>query len=110
MSKGLGELGKLVSRVSDIYAQNHDIRRDNDWYVLKLQEELGELVAEHLRLTGRGRMKGMREEEVKALLADEVADVLAMLLLYAQANDIDLEQALERKWFKHLPDYQASRL
>ena len=38
-----------VLKISDIYAAEHDIDRDRDWALLKLQEELGELTAEHLR-------------------------------------------------------------
>ena len=44
-----------VLRISDIYAAEHGIERDRDWALLKLQEELGELTAEHLRLTRRAR-------------------------------------------------------
>ena len=51
----LRHLTASVLRISDIYAAEHDIERDRDWALLKLQEELGELTAEHLRLTGRAR-------------------------------------------------------
>jgi hypothetical protein len=41
-----------------------DIDRDKaasgDWALLKLQEELGELTAEHLRMSGRARGDGGR--------------------------------------------------
>ena len=47
-----------VLRISDLYAANHGIDRDRDWALLKLQEELGELTAEHLRLSGRARGAG----------------------------------------------------
>ena len=47
-----------VLRISDLYAANHGIDRDRDWALLKLQEELGELTAEHLRLSGRARGDG----------------------------------------------------
>lgn len=103
MSRGLPELGALVARVSDIYAERNHIARDDDWYMLKLQEELGELTAEYLRASGRGRLKGAGAEAVRMALEDEAADVLAMLLLFARDNDIDLDAALERKWFKYLP-------
>ena len=49
------DLTASVLRISDIYAAEHAIDRDRDWALLKLQEELGELTAEHLRLTGRAR-------------------------------------------------------
>ena len=103
MSRSLGELTGLVAQVSDIYAERNDIERDKDWYLLKVQEELGELTAEYLRLGGRGRMKGADAAAVRAALEDEAADVLAMLLLFARHNGIDLDAALQRKWFKYLP-------
>lgn len=103
MSRSLPELGALVAQVSDIYAERNDIARDNDWYMLKLQEELGELTAEYLRSSGRGRMKGADADAVRVALEDEAADVLAMLLLFARNGGIDLEAALARKWFKYLP-------
>lgn len=103
MSRDLAELGALVARVSDIYAERNAIARDDDWYMLKLQEELGELTAEYLRLSGRGRLKGADADMVRTALEDEAADVLAMLLLFARNNGIDLDAALQRKWFKYLP-------
>lgn len=103
MSRGLSELGALVARVSDIYAERNDITRDDDWYLLKLQEELGELTAEYLKGSGRGRLKGADASALRAALEDETADVLAMLLLFARNNAIDLDSALQRKWFKYLP-------
>jgi len=86
-----------VLRISDIYAAEHDIDRDRDWALLKLQEELGELTAEHLRLTGRAR--GTPDDQA---LGDEAADVLGMLLIYCARSGIDLETAMQRKWLKWL--------
>ena len=103
MNRDLGALSDLVARVSDICAQRNDIARDDDWYLLKLQEELGELTAEYLKLSARARAKGAAPEAIRVALEDEAADVLAMVLLFARNNQIDLAAALERKWFKHLP-------
>ena len=86
-----------VLRISDIYAAEHDIDRDRDWALLKLQEELGELTAEHLRLTGRAR--GAPDAQA---LGDEAADVLGMLLIYCDRAGLDLDQAMQRKWLKWL--------
>ena len=36
-------------------------------------------------------------------LENEAADLLATLLVFARHNNIDLDAALERKWFKYLP-------
>lgn len=102
MSRSLSELIPLVAEVSDTYASRNDIARDDDWYLLKLQEELGELTAEFLKSTGRGRLKGATTAELRQAMEDEAADVLAMLLLFARHNQIDLDAALERKWFQYL--------
>lgn len=86
-----------VPRISDIYAAEHRIERDRDWALLKLQEELGELTAEHLRMTQRAR--GVADADK---LGDEAADVLGMLLIYCDRAGIDLEQAMQRKWLHWL--------
>ena len=102
MSNTLAELTEKVSRVSDTYAKRIGIERDADWYVLKLQEELGELTAEYLRTTGRGRKGSEHAADSEMQLADEAADLLAHLLLFIAAKGIDVESALDRKWFKYL--------
>ncbi|MFW2341145.1 phosphoribosyl-ATP pyrophosphohydrolase [Brevundimonas sp.] len=86
-----------VLRISDIYASEHGIDRDRDWALLKLQEELGELTAEHLRMSGRAR-----GEADAGKLGDEAADVLGMLLTYCDSAGIDLEAAMQRKWLHWL--------
>jgi len=91
----LRDLSASVLRISDIYAAEHDI--DRDWALLKLQEELGELTAEHLRLTGRAR--GAPDSQA---LGDEAADVLGMLLIYCARAGVDLDQAMQRKWLNWL--------
>ena len=98
----LRELTVKVGQVSDIYAERNGIARDDDWYALKLQEELGELMADYLRLTGRGRAKGKEPAVIAQTMADEAADVLAQLLLFCQRHGIDIEAALERKWLRFL--------
>lgn len=97
----LGELTAKVVRVSQVYADRCGIRRDDDWYALKLQEECGELIAEHLRLSGRGRSSAQTDG---VALADEAADLMAHVLLFCAHNRIDLESALHRKWFRHLDE------
>ncbi|WP_426042311.1 phosphoribosyl-ATP pyrophosphohydrolase [Brevundimonas sp. TWP2-3-4b1] len=93
----LSELSEKVARISDIYAAEHGIDRSGDWAILKLQEELGELTAEHLRLSGRAR-----GEPSEQALGDEAADVLGMLLIYCDRAGIDLEQAMRRNWLHWL--------
>jgi hypothetical protein len=109
MTRSLDDLTALVAQVSDIYADIFDIERDGDWFLLKLQEELGELTAEHLRLSKRGRIKGRSEAEIAQARDDEAADLLAFLLLYARHHQIDLHAALERKWFDYLRGEKETR-
>ena len=96
------ELTERVEQVSAIYAARCDIRRDADWYALKLQEEAGELVAEYLRGSGRGRIAERTDAEIREALENEAADLFAQVLLFCRHNRIDVEAALERKWFSHL--------
>ena len=65
--------------------------------LLKVQEELGELTAEHLRMSGRAR--GAADA---GKLGDEAADVLGMLLIYCDRAGIDIEAAMQRKWLHWL--------
>lgn len=98
------ELGDAISLVSDTYAARCDIERDRDWSALKLSEETGELIAAHLKLTGRGRRAGVSEADLRTALEDEAADVFAQLIIFCRENGIDLMQALDRKWFRYLKD------
>ena len=93
----LAEVADSAERVSDIYARNFGIDRDDDWFLLKLQEELGELAQAHLRLSARGRGEATEQDR-----ADEAADVLCMLLLYCRRFGIDPEAAVRRKWLTWL--------
>jgi len=93
----LRDLQADVLRISDLYAAEHGIDRSGDWALLKLQEELGELTAEHLRISGRAR--GVADASKRG---DEAADVLGMLLIYCDGAGIDLEAAMQRKWLHWL--------
>ena len=91
-------LTEQLSKVSEGYVEKFAIRPDGDWYVLKLQEELGELIQAHLMLTGQARQKGKSKEEIREELEKEIADVFGMFLLLAKYNNVDMEKALEKKW------------
>lgn len=93
----LGEISEAVQRISDIYAENFGVDRNDDWALLKIQEELGELSQAHLRLSGRGRGTATEQDR-----ADEAADVLCMLLLYCRRYGVDPEAAVRRKWLSWL--------
>ncbi|AYG65420.1 MULTISPECIES: pyrophosphatase [unclassified Rhizobium] len=94
----LSDLMKQFEAASAAYAADNGLERDDDWFVLKLQEEMGELAQIWNKVTGRGRRKGMSESELATALADETADVLGHILLFAHRNGLDLHAAVERKW------------
>ncbi|HCL64396.1 MAG TPA: pyrophosphatase [Rhizobium sp.] len=91
-------LSDQFEAASEAYAETYGVKRDGDWFLLKLVEELGELVQVANRLSGRSRRKGMSDQEIRQALADENADLLGHVLLFARHHDIDLEAAIERKW------------
>ena len=98
----LNEISDRLGMVSDSYAEKFGIRRDDDWFVLKIQEELGELSAAYLKLTQRARTEQKSQNELDKNLREEIADVVAMTLLFAKHRGIDVEQAIKDKWFQYL--------
>ena len=83
---------------SKAYAESNGIHRDRDWFILKLQEEMGEVTQAWNRLSGRGRRRDRSEAELQQDLADEAADMLGHVLLLAHHHNLDLASAIQRKW------------
>ncbi len=63
---------------------------------------MGELSAAYLKLSARARTQNTHVDELKKNLEDEIADVLAMTLLFAKNQGVDPEMALRKKWFQYL--------
>lgn len=98
----LQTLAEAVEAVSSRYAERFGIRRDLDWCILKLTEELGELTQAHLSRSGRTRTDG-QASELSSRFEDEMADVLGQLLVLAKLSGTDLYGALDRKWLRWHP-------
>jgi NTP pyrophosphatase (non-canonical NTP hydrolase) len=94
-------LSQEIERISSSYASNFGIERDSSWFVLKLQEELGELIQSYLMLSGKARTKGKTSDEIRKDFEAEVADVFCHVLLLANNMDVDLERNIEEKWLKY---------
>ncbi|WP_320199066.1 MazG nucleotide pyrophosphohydrolase domain-containing protein [Agrobacterium sp. rho-13.3] len=94
----LSQLMLQFELASQKYARANDIERDPDWFLLKLQEEVGEVTQAWNRLSGRGRSKGKTPEEMRQDLADETADLLGHVLLLAHNSGLDIETSIKRKW------------
>ena len=103
------ELTTHVERVSQVYASRFCIDRDANWFVLKLQEEIGELTQAHLMLTGQARAKGRTAEEIRAMFRAEVADVLCQVLILARHHEIDVVEEIRSKWLVFADDAVPAR-
>ncbi len=96
-------LQREVESVSDFYARRHIIDRTDDWFMLKLNEEVGELTQAYLARAGQSRDKGRTHVELEDDFRGEVADVLAQVLLIAERFKIDLAREVKRKWLVWKP-------
>ena len=94
-------LTKDVETVSKKYAKKYGIKRDSQWFILKLQEEMGELIQSYLMMKGKGRTKGKSQEELRNDFHKELADVFCHVLLVANSQKADLEKEVEKKWLKY---------
>ena len=91
-------LTEKVEKVSQIYTKKFGIERDSNWYILKLQEELGELIQSYLMMTHKARTKGKTDTELKEEFTKEIADVFCHVLLLSKHYNIDLNKAVQDKW------------
>jgi len=94
------DLTQEVEKISQMYSKRFKIERDGNWFILKLQEELGELIQSYLMMIRKGRNKGKSAVEIKDNFRKEVADVFSHVLILAKFYDIDLEKEVEEKWLK----------
>lgn len=67
--------------ISARYAKRNGFQRDDAWFMLKLQEEMGKVCQAFVKASGRDRTHGKSEAELKQDLGDEVADLFGHLLL-----------------------------
>ena len=105
----LTTLTEQLESISSGYAQKFEIERTPDWFLLKLTEELGELIQSYLKYIGQARTADVSQANLKQDLEDELADVLGMTLLVAHNHNIDLETAIARKWLQYLREDAAEK-
>ncbi|MBF8189697.1 pyrophosphatase [Nonomuraea sp. K274] len=94
----LRQLADEIETISSRYAEVIGVDRDDTWFLLKLQEEIGELTQAFLMRTGRARTKGHTAEELDVNFRAELADVLCHVVLMAHHHGVDLQTEIERKW------------
>jgi NTP pyrophosphatase (non-canonical NTP hydrolase) len=104
------DMDQLSGQLEDVsfgHAAANSIDRTPDWFVLKLQEEVGELTQAYLMKAGQARDKGHSTEALEANFRAEIADVLAQVLLIALHHGVDPMAALEDKWLRWHPSRQV---
>ncbi|WP_414942714.1 hypothetical protein [Amycolatopsis sp. cmx-11-51] len=104
----LTRLSDDVEGVSRGYARAHGIERNETWFLLKLQEEVGELTQAFLMRTGQARSKGNTQQELDDRFGAELADVLCRVVLMARHHGVDLKEQVERKWLVWHPARSVS--
>jgi len=98
----LKDLQKKVVQNALNYGKEYNIKIDREFAMLKLYEELGEFAQAVLISEKKSRPeKYISEEKAKDEMAKELADVMGMVLVNAHLLDIDLEEALEKKWLNN---------
>jgi NTP pyrophosphatase (non-canonical NTP hydrolase) len=100
----LERLQKSFDTASETYCAANGLTRDKDWFILKLQEEVGELSQAWNKVSGRGRPRGKSADDLRRDLEDEAADVLGHVFLLAEAQGLDLRAAIKRKWLFAVED------
>lgn len=100
----LNLLAQKFNTAIDKYCETYDISKNDDWVIMKLQEEVGELFQAWLMNTGRARDKGHTKHELTEMMAHEITDVLGMILIFAATQNIDLNKYIEKKWMFKVDD------
>lgn len=92
-------LQKKVFENAVEYGKKYDVQIDEDFALLKLYEEVGELAQAVLIHRKNSRPeKHLSEEASKRELAKELADVVGMVIVNAHLLGVDLEEAIKNKW------------
>lgn len=96
------QLKQLQTKIVRVFLKNakrDKIKISDDYLVLKLGEEFGEMIQSYLIAKRKCRpVKYLAPFAAKRVLAKEMADVLGLIFALGQHLKIDLEDALAKKW------------
>ncbi len=89
---------KIVQNAMN-YGKKYNVQIDEDFALLKLYEEVGELAQAVLIHRKKSRPeKHVSEEASKKEIAKELADIIGMTIVNAHLLGINLEEAIDKKW------------
>ncbi|MDP3997287.1 MAG: MazG nucleotide pyrophosphohydrolase domain-containing protein [bacterium] len=98
------KLQKEILANAKMYEEKFNLEIDEEFSVLKLAEEMGEFYQALLIHRKKCRPeKYLPTSESEQALAHELADIFGMVIVTADRLNIDLEEALNKKWLDHLP-------
>ncbi|MFC1613162.1 MazG nucleotide pyrophosphohydrolase domain-containing protein [Patescibacteria group bacterium] len=93
------DLEKEIINTSKDYLQRYNLKMDDDFALSKLYEEVGELAQAILIHKKKCRPeKNLTFKESKKNRAKELADIIGMVIVNANLLNIDLVEAIEKKW------------
>lgn len=93
------ELEEKIIEIGRLYDKRHGVKVDENFALLKLQEEVGELAEAVLIYRNQCRAhKKIDSREAKKNLANELADVIGVTINIAHLFDIEMSEALNDKW------------
>lgn len=96
------ELESKVVENAINYGKKYNVKIDEDFALLKLYEEVGEVAQAVLIHRKKSRPEKFVPEEIsKAEIAKELADVIGMAIVNAHLLGIDLEEAIDKKWINN---------
>ncbi len=95
----LKELQKQITAIFLANLAQDKIKLDDDYLVLKIGEEVGELMQAYLVYKKRCRPeKYLSSEQAEINFVKELADVIGLVFSIASVLNIDLEEAITKKW------------
>lgn len=93
------ELQQKIIKNAENYGKDFNVKIDEDFALLKLYEEVGELAQAVLIHRKKSRPeKHLPFEGSKNAIAKELADIMGLVIVNAHLLNIDLEDAIDKKW------------
>lgn len=93
------DVEKEIIKTFENYSQECNIKINKNFVLMKLYEEIGEFTQAVLIHENKCRPeKFLSKEKSKKELAKELADVVGMAIVCANVFNIDLEEAIDKKW------------
>lgn len=94
----MDDAGQHCEKAWAQYAEKNNICRDDEFYLFKMQEELGELTRAFLELRGSERRGTKASEELLQKFAGDVASLVGNALILARHFQVDLVDNIKAKF------------